>query len=426
MGIISTRMDRRGFLFAGASALVPLRSRAADPPSKTADGDLNATYLRNAIRLGCGWLMDVAQVKTEKLNGNESNSRQLPHKHWRGAMRGDYRAADRKWDFSAPMWHTGQAIKALVMASRVLEDDQYLAAARISAEFIGAERNTDRRSKNFGVLYAYEYKGDEANTAAAFETLDGLFALAEATGDRKYSDWALDAAFWAARNAYQADGLFRDAFDVKTGQFVAPPWGSEKPGRPLVDDAVLLKAYKQTKNALCRKIFFAAADRLLKEEEAPGNWNSFPPGAKSPYGHLRQSYWWGYPMIAAFRESGDHRYLDCARRVGDWYLHLTRDETDPFHGSLRASAGLETSGMACASILWLELFEETKDQRWMSAVRRALRYCLGMQFREVQDPNLKGALLEQVLPPNGSDRSPYYVRDIATIFFIQAACRMVS
>ena len=131
-------------------------------------------------------------------------------------------------------------------------------------------------------------------------------------------------------------------------------------------------------------------------------------------------------MIAAFQENGDKRYLDCARRVGEWYLHLTRDEGDPFHGSLRQSSGIDTSGMACAAILWMDLFQETKDERWMAAARRALRYCMNMQFREVQDPNLKGAFLEQVLPPNGTDRSPFYVRDIATIFFVQAACKFLS
>ena len=31
------------------------------------------------------------------------------------------------------------------------------------------------------------------------------------------------------------------------------------------------------------------------------------------------------------------------------------------------------------------------------------------------------ALLEKVTPPYGSDASPYYIRDLGTIFFIQAA-----
>jgi len=44
-----------------------------------------------------------------------------------------------------------------------------------------------------------------------------------------------------------------------------------------------------------------------------------------------------------------------------------------------------------------------------------------MQFTNPEDPNLKGAILEKVLPPDGTDRSPYHIRDLGTIFFIQAA-----
>ena len=418
------RPSRRNFLRAGVSTaalrLAP-RARAAD----ASDGELNATWLRNAIRLSCGWITEIAQLKPDRLGG-ESNSRSLGHKHWRGALRGEYRPADHKWDFVSPMAHTGQAIKALVMASKALEDEQPLAGARLGAEFIGAERNADRRGKNYGVLYAYEFKAEEVNTAAMLDAVDGLFTLADATGERKYAEWGLDAAFWAARNAYIGDGLMRDAFDVKTGQFVTAPWQSDKPGRPLVDDAVFLKAFRQTRNTICKKIFFAAADRLLKDEDPPGSWNGYPVNARSGIPYSRQAFRWGHPMLAAFQETGERKYLDCARRVGDWYLHATRDEADPFHVSLRPSQALDTSGTASAAILWMDLFQETKDERWMAAARRALRYCLTMQFRDVQDPNLKGALLEQVLPPNGTDRSPYYVRDTATIYFIQAACRFLS
>src|ERR1051326_7877346 len=122
---------------AGATALGWLRSKAADTPPKSADGELNPTYLRNAVRLGCSWLTDVAQIKADKLNGTETNSHQFLHKHWKGALRGEYKTADRKWDFSCPMSHTGQTVKALVMASRTIEDEQYLAGARLAAEFIG-------------------------------------------------------------------------------------------------------------------------------------------------------------------------------------------------------------------------------------------------------------------------------------------------
>ena len=54
-------------------------------------------------------------------------------------------------------------------------------------------------------------------------------------------------------------------------------------------------------------------------------------------------------------------------------------------------------------------------------IERGLDYCMKMQFTNPADPNLKGAILEKILPPDGTDRSPYYIRDLGTIFFIQAA-----
>jgi hypothetical protein len=33
--------------------------------------------------------------------------------------------------------------------------------------------------------------------------------------------------------------------------------------------------------------------------------------------------------------------------------------------------------------------------------------------------------LEKVLPPDGTDRSPYYLRDLGTIFFVQVAAQLL-
>jgi hypothetical protein len=42
-----------------------------------------------------------------------------------------------------------------------------------------------------------------------------------------------------------------------------------------------------------------------------------------------------------------------------------------------------------------------------------------------KDPNLKSAVLEKVLESDGTDGSPYYIRDLGTIFFIQAAAKAI-
>ena len=46
-----------------------------------------------------------------------------------------------------------------------------------------------------------------------------------------------------------------------------------------------------------------------------------------------------------------------------------------------------------------------------------------MQFTDAADENLQGAILEKVVHPNGSDAPPWYLRDIGTFFYVQAASR---
>jgi hypothetical protein len=48
-----------------------------------------------------------------------------------------------------------------------------------------------------------------------------------------------------------------------------------------------------------------------------------------------------------------------------------------------------------------------------------------MQLRNVRDPNLNGALIEGVEAPDGTDASPYNIRDLASIFFVQAVSRLI-
>ena len=135
-------------------------------------------------------------------------------------------------------------------------------------------------------------------------------------------------------------------------------------------------------------------------------------------------------MIDAFRDSHDPRYLACARRAGEWYQNALRLDGGLFRGTRRDfktdSFGHATSGIACAALLWEELWKETHDETWLDSIRTGLYFCLMMQFRDVHDPNLQGALIEAVDAPNGSDVSPYYLRDLSTIFFVQAVARLLT
>jgi len=402
---------------------------ALPAPASKRGQHLDHAALSRAVAAACEWITGVAQMKTDTLSG-EHNSHKLEHKHWRGALRGEYHASTRQWDFFCPVWHTGQGIKALVLVSKALSRADLLDAARFSAGFIGAERVADRTSPHYGLIFGFEDFGDKVNTSAVLECVDGLWLLADATGDGRYAEWASSAAAWVGRYAYLGNGLFRDVFDVKTWSYVPPPADADKPGRPLNDDAIFLKAAARSGKPKLRTIFYEVAERLLREEDPPGNWIGFAPcNAATGMIHPRQAYWWGYPMIDAFRDSHDPRYLACGRRAGEWYQNALRLDGGLFRGTRRDfktdSFGHAISGVACAALLWQELWRETHEETWLDSIRTGLNFCLMMQFRDVHDPNLQGAVIEAVNAPKGSDASPYYLRDLSTIFFVQAASRLL-
>lgn len=412
---------------------IPANARLAPaiPTPATVKGQpLDHAVLSHAVAAACDWITNVAQMKTDALSG-ERNSHKLEHKHWRGALRGEYHASTRQWDFFCPVWHTGQAIKALVLASQALKRPDLLEAARFSAEFIGAERVAARSSPHYGLIFGFEDFGDKVNTSAVLECVDGLWLLADATGDKRYAAWAGSAAAWVAHYSYLGNGLFRDVFDVKSMCYVPPPADADKPGRPLIDDAIFLKAGARDGKLELRTIFYEVAGRLLQEEDPPGNWIGFGPcNAVTGMIHPRQAYWWGFPMIDAFRDSHDPRYLACARRAGQWYQNAMRLDGGLFRGTRRDfttdSFGHATSGIACAILLWQELWNEGHEEAWLDSIRIGMNFCLMMQLHDVRDLNLQGAVIEAVNAPRGSDASPYYLRDLSTIFFVQAASRLLT
>ena len=133
----------------------------------------------------------------------------------------------------------------------------------------------------------------------------------------------------------------------------------------------------------------------------------------------------GRPMLTLHKETGDKRYLELFRRSVQWYDHalrldggLFRDTSSDFN---TRSFGHAASGSACAALCFLDLAGIENPSYWISRAEKALDFCCAMQFTHASDPNLQGAVLEKVLMPDGSDRLPYYLRDVGTIFFIQAA-----
>jgi len=377
--------------------------------------------LKSRIKLAAQWLVQVATIRENIHCGEKGKS--FGYSDWRGALRGEYSAASKTWDVFCPYWHTGQGIKALVMAADILDDQTILEHAEYNAGFL--LNNQIKSGDDEGLFPAFEDRFDLVNTSAILETLDGLFMLSDATGKPVYREAALAAADWVARKAWQPQlGKFFDYYQIVSSKFVFGLPGAQN--RPLLDDAVFVTVWKLTGDKRYWDIAVATAETLIREEEPAGNWiNIIPCNPAEGTIHPRHAYWWGRPMLTLYKETGDKRYLELFRRSVQWYDHalrldggLFRDTASDFN---TGSFGHAASGSACAALCFLDLAGIENPSYWIARAEKALEFCCSMQFTHASDPNLQGAVLEKVLMPDGSDRLPYYLRDVGTIFFIQAA-----
>lgn len=385
---------------------------------------------KDSLTRACSWLTDISLIRTKEHGLPTTGFTHIDrYEDWRGCFRGEYDAGTRSWDIFCPIWHGGQATKALALAYRVLKDEKLLESARLAADFLLRNQIRDADDKDFGHIRAFEGGSEGVNTSAILECLDGLFVLSEVCGDNRYRDAAVDALRWTMNTMFVSEeGHFWDDYDVDKGRFRRARFSgphTPQPGRPLLDDGVFIKGYTLTGDTAFLNVAVKTAQRLVRDEDPPGNWKLYPPANPvSGTIHPRHAYWWGRPMWMLSQATGDQRYLNVCRRSADWYTKAMRTDGGLFRHTgpnfETPSFGHATSGICGAAVLWHDLIREYGESRWAPYLVKALRFTESVQFRDSADPNLEGAVLEKILPPRKSDRPPWYLRELGTVFYVQA------
>ncbi len=384
---------------------------------------------RRLIVQGADWLAKIARVRSEA--DRFEDPRRYPHPNYAGAIRNEYDTRTGTWYLNGPVWHTGQAIRSLLVAHRHSPDPSLLDACLAMGRFVVANIVEAPGHPNDGLLLAYEGDNVTVNNQTVFETLPGLLDLAQWTQDVGWTAHARRAADFALRGLLPEEGLIVDHYHVERAQFVRDP-DNPLPGRPLLDGGTLVQLARATGDETYLRAFLTMSDRALREENPPGTWIIFPPWhADSGRLHIRTSWWWGYPLLQAYDLSGDARFWQATLRVGDWYLAQQNLDGGFYYSPLRngkhVSLGLATSGAAVACIIWSDLYGRTGDPKYRDAVNRSVRFLLAAQFAAAaSDPNIRGALWESPNPPDGTACPGFLIRDIATILAIQAADRVLS
>ena len=381
------------------------------------DSNILKVHIENAVF----WLTEVACNTDDTPVG--AKGRAMPIRHWKGAIRGEYHAATGEWDSFCPVWHTGQAVKAVVLAAEALEKPELLEAGRYCAEFL--LNNQFDSGENDGLIAAYEDYPEYTNTSAILECLDGLFLLSEATGDLVYRNTAVRALYWVKNHMWNPEiKLFYDVYDPVNHRIIHNVPSAQN--RPLLDDAVFCKGWYLTGDDSLLQVAIDTAKTLLENEKPQGNWIKYIPCSEQmDIIHPRHAYWWGKPMLDLYEATGDRCYFECFMRSVNWYRQALRHDGGFMRGTASDfktdSFGHATSGSACAVLMFLRSLKHWDGPEIREELEKGLAYCCRMQFLNPADPNLRGAILEKVLYPDGTDSSPYYIRDLGAIFFIQAA-----
>ena len=393
--------------------------------------------LRERAALAARWLADTAQKTQGSIDATcEDAPIDYLCQNWSGSLRSSYFVATGRWlVHGGTWWHTGQAVKALTLYHQLTADRWSLDAAARSVNFIMRSQLADD-DPDSGLICAEEDIVPEvlhhASASAQLECLDGLLTYAEATGQAPVRQAALAALDWIGRHLYVPGGWFEQYWDLDKRRSLRakatnpPILPEDVPGRPLLDDAMFLKGWRLNGRDDWRDIFFETADRLVADGQPPVNWGRYSSrGRLHQADHPRHAFWWGLPMWDAYQETNEHKYLEQVVQAGDWLIKAVRHDGGMFRESYydgsTDSFGHATSGTACAAILWSRLWHQLADDKYLSLIARSLRYCMDVQFTHPQDENLTGAVLEKVLPPNGTDRNPYEIRTIGTVFFLMAA-----
>ena len=378
----------------------------------------------DALARASNWIVDSAQIHRD--DQVFKNPEKYPHGSFLGAMRTEYDTSSHLWTVNGPVFHSGQAIRALMTANRRTGVHRFKESALLAGEFLMRERIDEPGHPHIGLLKSLEQNDDEINVQVTVEALSGLLELHAATNETRYLDAVIESADILMRDAYlPAERLMLDHYSLARRTFVGDD-DNALPGRAMLDDAVFARLATITGDSRYGDVFLAMADRLLEVEDPAGTWIQFPPW-KPAVGriHNRKTWWWGWPLLAAFDLSADQRYLEGAVRAGDWYLRTQNLDGGLYYtprpDEKHNSFGLCTSVVAVATIFWADLYRRTGAERYLDPIRRSVGYLLAAQFRDdVPDPDVRCALFESPKAPNGTLAPGFLVRDIAAIFAIRA------
>ena len=380
-------------------------------------GTLNAE-LGTSFRCAAEWLAFTAPVRRE--GTPFAAPIPYPHGDYTGAMRTEYDTKARQWSLNGPVWHTGQAIRAMLVAERRLGDDRYREAAVRGGAFILREQRDD------GLLLSFEDRADRVNVQVSFEAISGLLDLHRRDGRRPL------------HHGGAAGGGFHPQWRLAGGGIADSRPLHARParlcGRPRKQTAGAGDARRRDAPATGGRDGRRPLPRGVRGDgaadsargRATGNVATIPAVGAGAWAHPRpQVVVVGLALARCIRRHGRRGVPRRGNPGGDYYLRTANLDGGHYYTpnpeGRHNSYGVCVSVAACAGLLWHDLWRRTGDDaKYLPAIRRSVGFLLAAQFADdVEDANVRGALFESLNVPDGSLAPGFRVRDIAAIFALR-------
>jgi Beta-L-arabinofuranosidase, GH127 len=327
-----------------------------------------------------------------------------------GRARGDYVWKKGIWSEYEALWHTGQAIEALLAAYAVTGDPKLLKSARTAGDWWISQEFKSGPLK--GMVNAAH--GDRLGRLINFTTVSngsqGLFSLSRATGDLKYADTATRAIIWLARKTKVPgdQGLYYNMIDPDSGAI----WTDKSPhhpdvakasvnqvARPNIEGSPFLDACRHARQKWLCDAHFDLAAKTTARQSANGFWMEFEPNNPGDGTvHPRFNTWNAEAMLRTYRETKEARYLDAALATARANARMMKaDGSFDYEQNVSGNSGSRSptgSASAFAGLLWLDL-RALGHREFDDKIHAAARWLIANRFPDDHaDPNVRGMVFE--------------------------------